>query len=343
MKLTVYQLSDYPAFGSPIPTRQWNDPNSKYKYGFNGMEKDDDINVNGGSYDFGARIYDSRLGRWLSLDPLMVKYPFLSPYVGLADNPILYIDFDGRDIIVHPVTETYTGPSTPNCLSELAHVEFVINLVFKVETGKYNFVLERKKVLSSGFVKIAARNGKGFSNFVHTHEDEHAKRLSDAAYKIYSYTYNGKLYPNQRLDEMMTNIYNDNFAPKYNALDQWYIDKKAEILKNASDAKSRLDKNNIDAYNAGWEQIEAEKKAALATLEEEKKTAEQELDDERFAAELEVEELFMDEEKATNSDKDETKNGVVKTAITKMDMDGKRSARTPVVNQYGDRLDNKCP
>ena len=66
----LYQLSDYPTFGSPMPIRQWNDPNSKYKYGFNGMENDDDINVDGGSYDFGGRIYDSRLGRWLSLDPL---------------------------------------------------------------------------------------------------------------------------------------------------------------------------------------------------------------------------------------------------------------------------------
>ena len=61
--MSFYQLTDYPTFGSPMPTRQWSDPNSKYKYGFNGMEKDDDINVSGGSYDFRARIYDSRLDR----------------------------------------------------------------------------------------------------------------------------------------------------------------------------------------------------------------------------------------------------------------------------------------
>ncbi len=69
-----------------------------YRYGFNSMEKDNEINVNGGSYDFGARIYDSRLGRWLSLDPLMVKYPGLNPYCGMGNNPILYIDIDGKDI-----------------------------------------------------------------------------------------------------------------------------------------------------------------------------------------------------------------------------------------------------
>ena len=67
-----------------------------YRYGFNSMEKDNEINVNGGSYDFGARIYDSRLGRWLSLDPLMEDFPDLSPYNFCEDNPIFYIDPDGK-------------------------------------------------------------------------------------------------------------------------------------------------------------------------------------------------------------------------------------------------------
>jgi len=89
----LYQLSDYPTFGSHMPTRHWSDPNIKYKYGFNGMEKDDDINVNGGSYDFSARIYDSRLSRFLSVDPLFRNYPFSSPYSYAQNRPI-----DGRDI-----------------------------------------------------------------------------------------------------------------------------------------------------------------------------------------------------------------------------------------------------
>jgi RHS repeat-associated protein len=47
-----------------------------YRFGFNGQEKDDEVKVEGNSLDFGARIYDSRLGRWLSLDPLQAKYSF---------------------------------------------------------------------------------------------------------------------------------------------------------------------------------------------------------------------------------------------------------------------------
>ena len=70
-----------------------------YRYGFNSMEKDNEINVNGGSYDFGARIYDSRLGRWLSLDPLIAKYPNVSAYVFSVNNPSIFIDPNGLKVV----------------------------------------------------------------------------------------------------------------------------------------------------------------------------------------------------------------------------------------------------
>ena len=70
----------------------------KYRYGFNGKEKDKDIAV--GDYDFGARIYDGRIGRWLSVDPLEGKYPYVSPYCFVLNSPLLYIDPDGKDIII---------------------------------------------------------------------------------------------------------------------------------------------------------------------------------------------------------------------------------------------------
>lgn len=75
--------------------------NSGYRYGFNGMEKDDELKGANNSYDFGARIYDSRIGQFLSLDPLMKKYPHSSPYVFVNNNPILYRDMDGRDWIYY--------------------------------------------------------------------------------------------------------------------------------------------------------------------------------------------------------------------------------------------------
>jgi RHS repeat-associated protein len=67
------------------------------------MEKDDEIKGAGNSYDFGARIYDPRLGRWLSLDPLAAKYPSYTPYSFVDNSPTVFVDPDGKKIwIVDP-------------------------------------------------------------------------------------------------------------------------------------------------------------------------------------------------------------------------------------------------
>lgn len=63
------------------------------RYGFNGKEKDDEHSQ--GKYDFGARIYDTRLGRWLAIDPEVALYPFASPYNFALNKPIIFIDVDG--------------------------------------------------------------------------------------------------------------------------------------------------------------------------------------------------------------------------------------------------------
>lgn len=62
------------------------------------MEKDDEVKGSGNSYDFGARIQDPRLGRWLSVDNAFKKYPDLSPYNFGLNNPVRYQDFDGNDV-----------------------------------------------------------------------------------------------------------------------------------------------------------------------------------------------------------------------------------------------------
>jgi RHS repeat-associated protein len=72
-----------------------------YGYGFQKMEKDNDIKGQMNSLDFDTRIYDSLLGRRLSLGPLQAKYPDLSPYYFCANSPILFVDPDGKGIFIY--------------------------------------------------------------------------------------------------------------------------------------------------------------------------------------------------------------------------------------------------
>ena len=84
-------------FGMQLSSRHWLSGDG-YRFGFNGKETDDEWNGNGNMVDFGARVYDSRLGRWLSPDPLEEKYSSMSTYSSMANCPTRIIDLDGRDI-----------------------------------------------------------------------------------------------------------------------------------------------------------------------------------------------------------------------------------------------------
>ena len=65
-----------------------------YRFGYTGHEKESDIAE--GVYTTQYRLLDTRLGRWMSVDPLFVKYPGMSSYNYCAGNPVNIIDPDGR-------------------------------------------------------------------------------------------------------------------------------------------------------------------------------------------------------------------------------------------------------
>jgi RHS repeat-associated protein len=88
-------LTDYYAFGAPMPGRNYSGVN--YRYGFNGKEQDDETYGDGNEYDYGFRIYDPRLGRFLSVDPLFKAYPWYTPYQFSGNKPIWAVDLDGRE------------------------------------------------------------------------------------------------------------------------------------------------------------------------------------------------------------------------------------------------------
>ena len=79
-----------------MPGRKYTAPDSKYRFGFNGKENDDEgMGGGGATYDYGFRIYNPQLGRFLSVDPLTNTYPYYTPYQFAGNNPILFIDLYG--------------------------------------------------------------------------------------------------------------------------------------------------------------------------------------------------------------------------------------------------------
>ena len=99
----VVETNDYYAFGS-----RWDrsgsliDQSNRYRY--NGKEEQTTF---GTPYsDYGARQYSSASGRWLAVDPLAEKYYSISPYAFCNNNPVNFVDHDGKaiDIIADVVS-----------------------------------------------------------------------------------------------------------------------------------------------------------------------------------------------------------------------------------------------
>lgn len=77
-----------------MPGRKYLQSSSvNYRYGFNGKQKETDPI----QYDYGFRIYDPRLVRFKSIDPLTKKYAELTPYQFASNRPIDGIDIDGLE------------------------------------------------------------------------------------------------------------------------------------------------------------------------------------------------------------------------------------------------------
>jgi RHS repeat-associated protein len=92
----VVNANDYYPFGMLQPGRKFN-AGELYRYGFNGKENDNDVKGEGNQQDYGMRIYDPRLGRFLSVDPIIANYPELTPYQFASNRPITAIDMDGLE------------------------------------------------------------------------------------------------------------------------------------------------------------------------------------------------------------------------------------------------------
>ncbi len=89
----VYQHMEYLPFGETFIEERTDAEYTSYLY--NGKELDEET----GLYYYGARYYDPRISMWYGVDPLTEKYPGISSFAYVANNPIKLIDPNGMEII----------------------------------------------------------------------------------------------------------------------------------------------------------------------------------------------------------------------------------------------------
>lgn len=68
-----------------------------YRYAYNGKEKDSNGEFGDTHYDYGFRIYNPAIARFLSVDPLTKDFPWYTPYQFAGNTPIQAIDLDGLE------------------------------------------------------------------------------------------------------------------------------------------------------------------------------------------------------------------------------------------------------
>jgi RHS repeat-associated protein len=87
-----------------VPNRHGTTLSNGYRYGFQSQEQDNELKGEGNSLNYTFRMYDPRIGRFLSLDPLSPQYPHNSPYAFAENRVIDGTELEGLEFLDHNVS-----------------------------------------------------------------------------------------------------------------------------------------------------------------------------------------------------------------------------------------------
>lgn len=130
-----------------------------YRYGFNGKERDNNLHSLT-AYDYGFRIYNPALGKFLSVDPLTNDFPWFTPYQFAGNTPIYAVDLDGLE------TCPYHQKST-SIKNQKGEVVFEM-----LSEGDWNNEMRKAEIVEKGFVapkrdaSFGVQVAMGFTNML---------------------------------------------------------------------------------------------------------------------------------------------------------------------------------
>jgi RHS repeat-associated protein len=129
------QFNHYYPYGLPMAETSDGKQNEQpYKYNGKEFERKNGLNW----MDYGARHYDAALGRFTTMDPLAEKYYGVSPYAYCGNNPVRYVDPDGRKIVDAKGNVIYTKDDgwLPNASQDALRIG---NAMMQTRTGMIQF------------------------------------------------------------------------------------------------------------------------------------------------------------------------------------------------------------
>jgi len=162
------------------------------------------------AYDFGARMYDARIGHFVSVDPLQAKYPSLTPYGYAGNSPIVFIDVDGKYFDLNKLSKAEKREF-------LAHVQIqsakdpyfkLMYQQFAASKNPYTVIINPKQQSPGAF--LASNNGKGGT---FTFSSLGGMKNSETINEEFFHAYQLNLYGKKKMDKIGGS--NIEFEPKF--------------------------------------------------------------------------------------------------------------------------------